>query len=160
MVDLDHLSAEDLRSELERVESKTPAMRLIVALNHKHGLTQTEIAEQYGIARKTVYNWLVRFERHEISEAIVDDTHPGRPSKLSTDQQQRLEKLLREPPPDAGYDADHWTPALVCELVSDEFSVEYSIPHIRRVMHESGLVPTDDGEWIHESPPPTTLSEQ
>lgn len=159
MVELNHLSAEDLRRELERVESKTPAIRLVVALNHKHGLTQTEIAEQYGLARKTVYNWLTRFETDEISDAIVDGTHPGRPPKLSADQQRRLESLLREPPTEAGYDADHWTPALVCQLVADAFSVEYSISHIRRVMHQCGLVPMDDGQWRHESEPPATLPE-
>ena len=45
MIDLDQLSVDELRTELDRVDSNIPTLRLIVALNHKHGFTQTEIAE-------------------------------------------------------------------------------------------------------------------
>jgi transposase len=159
MVDLDHLSADELRATLDQVDSKTPAMRLVVALNHKHGLTQTDIAEQYGLARKTVYNWLTRFEAQPLNEAIADNDRPGRPRKLSSDQQQRLADLLRNLPHEAGYDAENWTPGLVRQLIKDEFRIEYSIPHVRRLMHESGLVPTNSGNWIHETDMSSTAPE-
>lgn len=143
MIDLSHVPADELRSELERVDSKTPALRLVVALNHKHGLTQTEIAEQYGIARKTVYNWLTRLESRPIAEAITDDERPGRPSKLSPEARRRFARLLRESPRAADYDAERWTPPLVQRFVAEEFDVEYSLPHVRRLMRENGLAPRD-----------------
>lgn len=139
MVDLDHVSAEDLRATLDDVEAKTPALRLVVALNHKHGISQTEIAEQYGLARKTVYNWLTRFEDAPVREAIDDADRPGRPPRLPDDERSRLADRLREPPRAAGYDAESWTPWLVRDLIATEFDVEYSIPHVRRLMRESGL---------------------
>jgi transposase len=148
MVNLDHLSADELRTELARVNSKTPTLRLVVALNHKYGFTQTEIAEQYGLTRKTVYNWLTRFESEPIEEAIADADRPGRPRRLSSEQQQRLADVLQARPSEAGYDADAWNPQLVRQLFQDEFSIEYSIPHIRRLMHDAGLTPTDSGNWI------------
>jgi transposase len=149
MVDLSQVSADELRGELERVESKTPALRLVAALNHKHGLTQTEIAEQYGVARKTVYNWLTRLESRPIGEAITDDERPGRPPKLSPDEQRRFARLLRESPAAAGYEAEHWTPPLVRTFVSEAFDVEYSLPHVRRLMRENGLAPRDTA-WVAE----------
>lgn len=149
MVDLSHVSAEELRAELERVESRTPALRLVVALNHKHGLTQTEIAEQYGIARKTVYNWLTRIASRPLDEAVTDDERPGRPPKLAPDEQQELARQLREPPTAVGYEAEHWTPPLVRTFVSEAFGVEYSVPHVRRLMRDAGLAPRDTA-WAPE----------
>lgn len=149
MVDLRDVSADDLRAELERVESKTPALRLVVALNHKHGLTQTEIAEQYGVARKTVYNWLTRIDSRPLGEAIRDDERPGRPPKLTPKEQEQFVQVLQKPPSAAGYGAEYWTPPLVRRLVSEEFGVEYSLPHIRRLMRDAGLAPRDDA-WTTE----------
>jgi len=149
MVDLSHVSAAELRAELERVESKTPALRLVVALNHKHGLTQTEIAEQYGLARKTVYNWLTRIESRPLSEAIRDDERPGRPPKLAPDEQEAFARALQEPPTAAGYDAEHWRPPLVRTFAAEAFGVEYSLPHVRRLMREAGLAPRDTA-WAPE----------
>jgi transposase len=147
MVDLSHVSTDELRRELERIESKTPVLRLIVALNYKHGLTQTEIAEQYGVTRKTVYNWLKRLESRPIREAITDDDRPGRPPKLSATQRERFCRSLNDSPRAAGYNADYWTPSLVQRFVREEFDVEYSIPHVRRLMRDAGLAPQDTA-WV------------
>lgn len=133
---LDDVSTNELRAELRRVEAKKPALRLVVALNYKHGLTQTEIAEQYGVTRKTVYNWLERIENRPLAEAIRDDDRPGRPSKLSSDQQRRLDGLLQDSPGDHGYEDDRWRPTVVRQLVADEFGVEYSVAHVRRLLAE------------------------
>lgn len=145
MVELEGVTVEDLREALATVDAKTPALRLVVALNFKHGHTQTAIAEQYGIARKTVYNWLVRFEGRTIEDAIYDDERSGRPAKLTEAQQRSLEELLRRPPDSVGYGAQAWTPTLTQQLVEDIFQIEYSIPHIRRLMRNSGLESTKGG---------------
>lgn len=140
---LDHLSAGDLRTALEQVDAKTPALRLIVALNYKHGLTQTEIATQYGLARKTVYNWLSRFETRSLEDAIFDDERPGRPPELSVEERREVLEMLRKSPATFGYNADSWTPRLVQQLVADRFDVVYSHSHIRRLMRDANSESTD-----------------
>lgn len=147
MVDLDDVSVAVLRRHLGETDEKTPALRLVVALNYKHGLSQTEIAEQYGIARKTVYNWLVRFESRPIEEALDDDHRPGRPPKLTDEQRRLFHAHLRRPPNAVGYDAAAWSPSLARRLIRDLFDVEYSIPHLRRLLRAAGLVPREEG-WV------------
>ncbi|MWG33454.1 helix-turn-helix domain-containing protein [Halomarina oriensis] len=147
MVDLDGTSVETLRKKLRETDEKTPALRLVVALNYKYGLSQTEIADQYGIARKTVYNWLVRFQSRPIEEALHDRDRSGRPSKLTGEQRRLFYAQLRRSPKAVGYDADAWNPSLARRLVRDVFDVDYSIPHLRRLLREAGLVPGEDG-WV------------
>lgn len=141
MTDLAHVSAADLRTALDDVDSKTPALRLVVGLNYKYGATQTEIAEQYGLARKTVYNWLKRLETQPLERAIVDADRPGRPPKLSSAERDELTRALRQSPTAVDHPADGWTPASVKQFVAERFEVEYSLPHVRRLMREAGLSP-------------------
>lgn len=143
MPDLDQVTAGELRSELDRVESKTPALRLVVGLNYKYGATQTEIAEQYGLARKTVYNWLQRLETQPLEQAIVDANRPGRPPKLSATERKELAQALTRPPRTVECNANGWTPQLVQEFITNRFGVDYSLPHIRRLMREAGLSPEE-----------------
>ena len=151
MPDLDSVSVADLRTELDRVESKAPALRLVVGLNYKYGATQTEIAEQYGLARKTVYNWLKRLETQPLEQAIVDADRPGRPPKLSSGERKELAQALRQSPSAVGYSAEGWTPRLVKEFVAERLEVEYSTPHIRRLMRDSGLSPGETAWRYTES---------
>lgn len=134
MVDLDHIPIADLQTALADTDSATPTLRLVVALNYKHGLTQTEIAEQYGLARKTVYNWLSRIATQPLTEAIYDENRPGRPSRLSAVDRRRLRRLLRERPAKLGIDADTWTTEATQALIRDAFGVEYSLGHVRRLL--------------------------
>ena len=151
MPELDQITVGELRSELDRVESKTPTLRLVVGLNYKHGATQTEIAEQYGLARKTVYNWLKRLETQPLEQAIVDADRPGRPPKLSSGERKELAQTLRQPPSATDYSVERWTTQLVKELVVERFGVEYSTSHIRRLMRETGLSPAETA-WVYTGP--------
>ena len=96
-----------------------------------------------------MYNWLTRVESEPLEEAITDADRPGRPRRLSPKQQERLAEVLQALHSEAGYDADAWTPQLVRQLIQDEFSIEYLIPHIPRLMHDAGLMPADSGNCIH-----------
>ena len=142
MVNIDHVSAADLRSVLEQTDSRIEVLRLIVALNYKHGVSQTDIAEMYGISRKTVYNWLTRLEEQRIEDAIRDANRPGRPPKLSPAEWDRFEAFLTRSPETYGVEATRWTPSLVQQLLLEEFEVEYSRPHIRRLLQTVEAGPT------------------
>jgi transposase len=137
MEHFDELSVEELQQALDEVEGKKPTQRLMVAIAYKHGVTQTELAEWYGVQRRTVYNWLKRFEQGPIVEAVSDTPRPGRPRKLTEEQQNTLENTLRNSPSEVGYDGSAWTPAMVQRFVRETFDVEYSIPSCRRLMKEA-----------------------
>ena len=137
MGQLEDISLSDLQRALERVEGRKPTQRLITAIAYKHGVTQTELAEWYGVQRRTIYNWLTRFDDQPIEAAVRDDDRPGRPRKLDDTQRRALYETLRAPPTRAGFDEEAWTPALVRQYVRDRFGVTYSLSSCRRLLHEA-----------------------
>jgi transposase len=137
MPTLADVTVEELREALADVEGKKPTQRLITAIAYKRGVTQTELADWYGVQRRTIYNWLSRFDERPIEEAIHDDDRPGRPRKLDPDQQAALTATLGASPSDAGFEASSWTPTLVREYVAEAFGVDYSEPSCRRLLREA-----------------------
>jgi transposase len=136
---LDEISIEELQHALNNVEGNKPTQRLTAAIAYKNGVTQTELAEWYGVGRRTIYSWLKRLETEPLEQAVQDDHRSGRPRKLTEEQQKQLEQTLHQPPTEAGIDAPAWTPALLDEFLEETFDVDYSIPSCRRLMKEAGL---------------------
>lgn len=136
---LDEIPIEELQRALDDVEGAKPTQRLLAAIAYKNGVTQTELAEWYGVERKTIYSWLKRLESGSIERAVVDDQRSGRPRKLSKELHERLEQTLHEPPTEVGYDTSAWTPELVRDYLAEMHDVQYSIPSCRRLMKEAGL---------------------
>lgn len=133
------ITVEDLRRALEAVDGKTPAQRLIAAIAYKNGITQTELADWFGVERKTIYNWLARLEEGDLAASARDESRPGRPRKLTGRQIDEIYRTLGHPPTDDGYDAPTWTTGLVQRYIRDRFDVDYSRPSCRRLMQEAGL---------------------
>jgi transposase len=137
---LDEISVEELQATLDNVDGKKPTQRLLAAIAHKNGVTQTELAEWYDVERRTIYGWLKRLDTDEsLEHAVVDDKRTGRKRKLSQSQQDEFEQTVHEPPTEVGYDAPAWTPALVQEFLEETYDVEYSSPSCRRLLKEAGL---------------------
>ncbi len=137
---LDEISVKELQDALDNVEKKKPTQRLLAAIAYKNGLTQTELAEWYGVQRRTIYSWLKRLDTNESLEQAVTDTHrSGRKQKISEKEQQEFEETVYESPEEVGFDAPAWTPALVQQYLDEAYGVEYSIPSCRRLLKEAGL---------------------
>lgn len=135
---LDDVSTDDLRTALEVVEEKTPALRLVAAIANKEGVTQQELADWFGVERKTIYNWLTRIDPDDIPNSVRDEPRPGRPRKLDPEQQAALANALENPPSesDVDADADEWTAPALQHYIEDRFGVEYSLPSCRRLLAE------------------------
>ncbi len=137
---LDEVSVEELQAALDNVDGKKPTQRLLAAIAYKNGVTQTELAEWYGVQRRTIYSWLTRLDTDESLEQAVTDAHrSGRKRKLSEAQQNEFEETVHESPDEVGVDAPAWTPALVQQYLTETYDVEYSIPSCRRLLKEAGL---------------------
>ncbi|MFB6107296.1 MAG: helix-turn-helix domain-containing protein [Haloplanus sp.] len=136
---LDELSVDDLRRALDEVERKKPTQRLMVAIAYKHGVSQTDLAEWYGVERRTIYNWLRRLEERPLDRAVRDERRSGRPRKLGDEGWTQVRETLHAPPSDAGYDASTWTPALLQRHLAEAFDAHYSRPSCRRLLREAGL---------------------
>lgn len=139
MAHLEDTPRAQLQDALERVEGAKPAQRLVAGIAYKSGVTQSELADWFGVERKTIYNWLTRLENGDLREAATDEARPGRSRKLAGEDLAEFRALLRKSPEALGFDAPGWTPTLVQRMLKSEFEVGYSIPSCRRLMKEAGL---------------------
>ena len=138
---LEGVSTDALRRELHRQDRAKPTRRLMVAIAHKEGVSQSELAEWYGLSRKTVHNWLERLEERPIADAIEDDPRPGRPPRLDGADREELREILAESPTEQGYDETEWSPPLVRRLLAERFEAEYTLRSVRRILGDFGTNP-------------------
>lgn len=136
---LDHLTLEELYDELEQIDQRVPAQRVLVAIGHKLDDANKDLAPRHNVSRKTIRNWLDRFEEQPVEQAPYDAPRSGRPAKLTDQERERFFAQLRQSPEEFGYERQAWSPVLVHDHLETEFGVEYTLVHIRRLMHEAGL---------------------
>lgn len=127
---IDHLVEED--------DDGKAVKRLFTSIAYKHGQSPAKIEELYGIPRQNVYQWLNRLEERSLPEALYDEPKPGRPSRLTDDQFETLEEVLRASPTEVGYDAKTWEPKLVRDWLKEQFDADYTLRHVRRLMGTAG----------------------
>lgn len=143
MARLENVSADQLREYLDEVEGKQSTLRIVVGINYKEGVTQTDLADWYGVSRTTIHNWLNRLERLEsedLEDVIHDDSRSGRPTKLTEEQWDELVTILDNSPEDVGFDAPAWSPNLVQQYIRDSYDIGYSLRHIRELLNRAGYV--------------------
>lgn len=154
MARLEEISVEELEDALVEIEGYRESQRLIAAIIYKRGPSVPMLAEWLDRREATIYEWFNRLEAEPIEEAIRDDPRPGRPSKLADNERAEFEAALHEPPEHVGLDAPAWHPRLARQYLLDEFDVEYTLRHVRRMMTDAGL------SWQTPRPRPPTAGDE
>lgn len=74
------------------------------------------IAAIHDVAKVTVYKWMDRFDECG-PEGLFDEDREDRPRKLGAEAEAEVERVLKQPPTEEGYNATRWTaPRLVRHL--------------------------------------------
>ena len=73
-----------------------------------------------------------------MARRLAAKPHPGKPSRLTAAQRQRLAKLLLQGARKHGYSTELWTLARVAELIAMKFGVEYHPGHVWHVLRGMG----------------------
>lgn len=154
MARLEEIPVEELEEALVETDGYREVQRLITAIIYKRGPSVPMLAEWLDKREATIYEWFNRLEDQPIREAIQDEQRPGRPSKLTDEEQDQFETALQESPKGVGYDAPAWTPKLARQYLLDEFDAEYTLRHVRRKMKDAGL------SWQTPRPQPPTADEE
>lgn len=139
MGQLEDITIDELHELLSDVDGRNPTQRILAAIAYKQGDSKTKLADQHDVTWKTINNWLDRFAEQPIEQAPYDEHRSGRPPKLTDEQKEQLFEALDDSPEAVGYDRQAWFPPLVYHYIKETFGIEYSLRHIRRLMHEAGL---------------------
>lgn len=134
---LEDVTTDDLHEALETITASSATLRIVVGLNYKHGVSQTEMAEWYGVSRSTIHNWLTDLEQlndSPLEDVVCDDDRSGRPQKLDKEQWCCLQQTVAVSPPSVGYNEPEWSPELLRQYIDDQFDVEYSTRHARTLL--------------------------
>ena len=150
---LDDITLEELHELREQTEGEIPRERVLAAIGRKQGDKIKTLAERHGVVEKTIRNWLDRFEEEPIEQAPYDAPKPGRPSKLEEHEREELFEHLQQPPTELGYEQQAWSTKLLLHHVKEEYSVEYSKGHARKLMGKAELSYRTARPRNHEADP-------
>ena len=136
MTRLDTVSIEELEDAYHEATGKRATKRLMVAIIYKRGPSVPMLAEWLDIREQTVYAWFDRLEAEPIEQAVRERDRSGRPPKLDDADVALFREAIRNPPTAFGYDRPEWTVSLARTLLAEEFDVEYSERHVRRLLSD------------------------
>jgi len=112
--------------------------RLMAAQDLQTGLSQSHVARKFGVSRTTASRWNRALSGTGV-EALRKRRAPGRPSRLSADQQAGVADVFKAGPRAAGFESDRWTTLRFAEAIHARFGVRYDPDHVGRIMHRLGL---------------------
>lgn len=131
-----HHSIEELRQLAKVQKQARMRIRLQAIVLAREGKTAPQIVEALGAARRTVQEWVARYNRHGI-EGLKDGVHTGKPPKLARDRHEQLKARL-----DAGVLPTDGVCTLraadVKKILEKEFNVIYSLKGVYKLLHRLG----------------------
>ncbi len=111
-------------------------------------LSQAAIARHLGVSEAAVSKWKKTLQTDGL-EALQARQAPGRPTKLSPDEQEQLVQILEQGAVASGFPTEQWTQARVKQVIKREFGVKYHRDYISRLLHGLG--------WSWQKPEPRAL---
>ena len=113
-------------------------IRYNAARLRRHGFGIKEIADEVGRSVGSVFNWLYRMEQEGL-DAVHDAKSPGRPPKLSEEQQAELKEDLCRDPVECGFNSGIWTARMAAEHAHEKFGVKYGNAGMLALAHRLGF---------------------
>jgi len=98
----------------------------------------SKVAQLLKRSRKTIQLWVNAFNKGG-TKAIIPDSPPGRPSRLSKNQMEELEKDILTHPRKLGYDFSNWEGKSVSHHVKKKFGVELKVRQCQNLLHAMNL---------------------
>jgi transposase len=105
-----------------------------LALSHiKDGANNTQTAKYLKVSRRSVNDWVKRFNTEGI-DGLKEKSRSGRPCSLSVKQLQQLKIYIQENSikPNGG----RLKASIIRNYIENEFSVEYKLKNIYRLLHQ------------------------
>jgi transposase len=127
-----------LRKEAEGDGAYRVARRIHAVLLNRDGHASGDIAHILDAPRSKVSQWLRDYEEFGL-EALLEGQRSGRPAQLSASQRRQLEDIIDSGPRAYGFLSGVWSAPMVGRIVTEEFGIDYTDRHVRRLLHEWGF---------------------
>jgi transposase len=90
----------------------------------QQGWYQRDIARALGVSEVSVSHWLARARKGGL-EALLSQSAPGHPPRLSAAQKRLIPEFLWHGPESYGFHGEVWTCARISRVIEEEFGVRY-----------------------------------
>jgi len=126
------------RKEAEADGAYRVAKRLRAVLLNNDGCSSGEIAAILDAPRSKVSQWLSSYA--ELGhEALWEGQRSGRPAQLDEQQKLALGEIIDGGPLERGFASGVWNAPMIGRVITEEFAVEYTPRHVRRLLEEMGF---------------------
>lgn len=134
----DDTSSEELRRTARLEANGRVACRLLAIANALDGMSRERAAEQAGIDRQSLRDWVARFNA-EGMPGLQDRPRSGRPSFLDDGELAVFRAMVLRGPNTERDGVSSWTAKDLCRLVEDRFGVRYQESGMLKLLHSLGL---------------------
>ena len=139
----------DVLTNIKLTREQKEKRRIMAGRDLEYGMSQAEVARKYHVADSTACIWDQARKKKGI-EGLRATKAPGRPSKLSSEQKEKLIGTLMEGAIKSGFQTDVWTGKRVSKLIKDGFGVDYHFKHIPKLLRELGFRQVKPKRKAHE----------
>ena len=134
----DGAKAEELRAVAAASKDANQARRLLALAAIRDGMSREQAARIGGMDRQTLRDWVHAYNDGGI-DALVNDTSPGRPAKLTPDQKAELKRTVEQGPDPERDGVVRWRCIDLVRIVEERFAVTVSDDTIGRILHQLGF---------------------
>ena len=127
-----------LQDEIRRSEESRYDHRLHGVLLVAQGMNAPKVARLLGDGVRTVEYWVERFNQDGFA-GLVEGERPGRPRKLSIEQLEELEVILRASPRVQNVSANLWDGKTLSHWIKQRWGVELSTRQCQRLLRQLGF---------------------
>lgn len=104
---------------------------LLIAEGHR----PNQVADWLGEHTRTLERWRKRFVDNGL-DGLIDETSPGRPPKLSSDEWKRLQTDLAQSPTQFGLDGRKWQGKLLQTHLATHYGIDFSLRQCQRLLKQ------------------------
>jgi len=127
-----------LQDEIRRTDESRYDHRLHGVLLVAHGLSARETAGLLGDSPRAVEYWVRDFNEHGFA-GLTEVDRPGRPTRLSAEQFEKLEIVLRKSPRDCGLEVNLWDGKALAFWLKQNWGAELSVRQCQRIFRRLGF---------------------
>ena len=126
-----------LQKSLQEDLHESYHQRIQIMLLADEGKSQTEICQTLGCCPATARHWM-HIARSGMAHQW-QDCPIGRPKTVNEQYLERLQELIHQSPRDYGYSFRRWTVNWLKKHLTEEFGIEVSDRHLKRLLKQMGL---------------------